>query len=277
MKKFFNVILIAIIVITQSAAFAAEPPKGIPAGGKGATEVAAIEDMKLSIIKRILARNIARSEDSDSSYQQMIQCYRESIDSVKVETKGKISSGGVFVTGRVIIKYEELQAELKKIIASSHKNEEGKKVYVFVRFVGGTSETQNREAEKSILSRYKNRLETNRFNVITDDTINLNLSQTRSMSFEEFIGWVKDQFEEELADLTKIQKDYKAKLKTAMRENGVKSWDAGRLRVSYTPASTSDNFDTKKFQADHPELYSKYIKTVPKADSIRVTIREDKS
>ena len=42
-------------------------------------------------------------------------------------------------------------------------------------------------------------------------------------------------------------------------------------------ASTSDNFDTKKFQADYPELYSKYIKTVPKADSIRVTIREDKS
>ena len=83
--------------------------------------------------------------------------------------------------------------------------------------------------------------------------------------------------EEELADLTKIQKDYKAKLKTAMRENGVKSWDVGRLRVSYTPASTSDNFDTKKFQADYPELYSKYIKTVPKADSIRVTIREDKS
>ena len=83
--------------------------------------------------------------------------------------------------------------------------------------------------------------------------------------------------EEELADLTKIQKDYKAKLKTAMRENGVKSWDAGRLRVSYTPASTSDNFDTKKFQADYPELYSKYIKTVPKVDSIRVTIREDKS
>ena len=61
--------------------------------------------------------------------------------------------------------------------------------------------------------------------------------------------------EEELADLTKIQKDYKAKLKTAMRENGVKSWDAGRLRVSYTPASTSDNFDTKKFQADYPEVY----------------------
>lgn len=81
--------------------------------------------------------------------------------------------------------------------------------------------------------------------------------------------------EEELAGLTQIQEDYKAKLKTAMRENGIKSWDAGRLRVSYIPASTSNKFDTKQFQADHSELYSKYVKIVPKADSIRVTIREE--
>lgn len=82
--------------------------------------------------------------------------------------------------------------------------------------------------------------------------------------------------EEELAGLSEIQKDYKEKLKTAMRENGVKSWDAGRLRVSYTPASTGNSFDAKRFQTDHPELYAKYIKTSPKADSIRVTIREEK-
>lgn len=82
--------------------------------------------------------------------------------------------------------------------------------------------------------------------------------------------------EEELAGLSEIQKDYKEKLKTAMRENGVKSWDAGRLRVSYTPASTGNSFDAKRFQTDHPELYTKYIKTSPKADSIRVTIREEK-
>lgn len=81
--------------------------------------------------------------------------------------------------------------------------------------------------------------------------------------------------EEELAGLSEIQKDYKEKLKTAMRENGVKSWDAGRLRVSYTPASTGNSFDTKKFQADQPELYANYIKKSPKADSIRITIREE--
>lgn len=82
--------------------------------------------------------------------------------------------------------------------------------------------------------------------------------------------------EEELSCLTEIQKDYKEKLKTAMRDNGVKSWDADRLRVSYTPSSTSKSFDTKKFQEEHPDLYSKYLKTSTKADSIRVTIREGK-
>lgn len=81
--------------------------------------------------------------------------------------------------------------------------------------------------------------------------------------------------EEELAALTEFQKKYKEELKTAMRENGVKSWDSGRLRVSYTPSSMGKSFDTKKFQEDHPELYSKYLKVFAKSDSIRVTIREE--
>ena len=81
--------------------------------------------------------------------------------------------------------------------------------------------------------------------------------------------------EEQASYIAEVQKGYKEQLKSAMRENGVKSWDAGRLRVSYTPSSTGKSFDTKKFQEDHPELYSQYLKTSTKADSIRVTIREE--
>ena len=81
--------------------------------------------------------------------------------------------------------------------------------------------------------------------------------------------------EEQASYIIEVQKGYKEQLKSAMRENGVKSWDAGRLRVSYTPSSTGKSFDTKKFQEDHPELYSQYLKTSIKADSIRVTIREE--
>ena len=40
-------------------------------------------------------------------------------------------------------------------------------------------------------------------------------------------------------------------------------------------SQTQSMFDAKKFQEDHPELYSQYLKTSTKADSIRVTIREE--
>lgn len=81
--------------------------------------------------------------------------------------------------------------------------------------------------------------------------------------------------EEQASYVSSIQKNYKEKVKAAMKEYNVKVWDAGRLRVSYTPPSESSSFDTKKFQAEHPDLYSQYLKTVTKADSIRITIREE--
>ena len=35
-------------------------------------------------------------------------------------------------------------------------------------------------------------------------------------------------------------------------------------------------FDTKAFQTDYPDLYSKYLKSVEKKASIRITIRKEK-
>lgn len=83
------------------------------------------------------------------------------------------------------------------------------------------------------------------------------------------------EIEEEACYISGLQKDYKGKVKAAMREFGVKVWDAGRLRVSYTPSSESMTFDLKKFQEENPELYAKYLKTTIKADSVRITIREE--
>ena len=78
-------------------------------------------------------------------------------------------------------------------------------------------------------------------------------------------------------DFAKEQSEkMKEGLKTAMIENGVNVWDAGRLRASVTPATASKSFDTKAFQADHPELYTKYLKSVEKKASIRITIRKEK-
>ena len=195
MKKFFSGIIFALTLIffSQSFALAAEQPKGIPAGGKGATEAAAIEDMQVSTIKKVLAQITSRSEDSASPYQQLLKRYKEFIGSVKVEKKGK-TSNGAFVTGRVIVKYPELQDALKKIVKSANTDEDTRKVYVFVRFVSdGAGESQAQAAESRILDRYITRLNENKFDVANADEVVKKLSETRSMNFEKFVEWFKKQ------------------------------------------------------------------------------------
>ena len=124
MKNLFRKILIVLTAIFLVQAFspdvyAASAPKGIPSGGKGASEAAAIEDMKLSTIKRVLAQITERSDDPNSPYQQLIKLYEKFIGNVHVEKRGKNSSGA-FVTGRVEIKYIELQAALGELVKIFH-------------------------------------------------------------------------------------------------------------------------------------------------------------
>ena len=78
----------------------------------------------------------------------------------------------------------------------------------------------------------------------------------------------------ELADYyTKRYKEIEQLLLDAMVEHKVKSWDTEQMKATYTPASESTTFDTKKFQEEHPELYKEYLKTSTRKESIRITIR----
>ena len=71
----------------------------------------------------------------------------------------------------------------------------------------------------------------------------------------------------------KRYEEIEATLLKAMIDNGVKSWDAGTLKATYTPASESDRFDSKKFQQEHPDLYSQYTTKTTRKETIRITIR----
>ena len=85
-----------------------------------------------------------------------------------------------------------------------------------------------------------------------------------------------------LIEAKQLAEHYTAKYKEmeqallgAMIEKSVKSWDAGKLKATYTPASESTTFDAKTFQAEHPELYAQYQKTTKRKESIRITIRDN--
>ena len=200
MKNFFSKILIVLTAIflvqaLSPVALAAEPPKGIPSGGKGANEAAAIEDMKISTIKRVLAQITERSDDPASPYQQLIKLYDKFIGKVHIEKRGKNASGA-FVTGRIEIKYTDLQFALGQLVKIFHANDITREVYVFVRFVGNVTDEQLHAAENVILQRYMTRLKENKFVVANSDEVIGQLNQTRSMNFNQFVEFVKHKTKE---------------------------------------------------------------------------------
>jgi hypothetical protein len=71
----------------------------------------------------------------------------------------------------------------------------------------------------------------------------------------------------------KCYEDIEKQLLAAMVAHNIKSWDAGLFKATYTPASESTTFDTKKFQEEHPEQYKEYLKKSKRKESLRITIR----
>ena len=79
--------------------------------------------------------------------------------------------------------------------------------------------------------------------------------------------------EEAAKEIKSQQEEMKEKLKAAMREHGVKSWECEQMKVSYIPESTASTFDSKKLKEENETLYNQYLKESKKSDSIRITIK----
>ena len=196
MKNLFGKIVVVTVIALFAQIFAspvtfADPPRGIPSGGKGLTEAAAIEDMKLSTVKRVLAQITERNEDASSPYQQLVKRYTEFVDKVHVDKKKRNAAGAFIVTGRVEIKYDAMQSELGKLVQEAHANDVTREVYLFVRFVSQANEEQTRAAEDAILQRYMTRLRENKFVIANADEVMGDLDKTRSMTFDQFMEFVK--------------------------------------------------------------------------------------
>ena len=68
----------------------------------------------------------------------------------------------------------------------------------------------------------------------------------------------------------KQRKEYEAKLKDFMTEQGEETYAVGRFIMRYTPV-ISNRFDTTEFKKDNKEIYELYLKQVP---SMRFTVSE---
>lgn len=77
--------------------------------------------------------------------------------------------------------------------------------------------------------------------------------------------------------IDEMEKEFKTKLENVMEENGIKSFESNdkRIKISYTPASSSMSFDTKRFEKEHGDMWWEYQKEIVRKGSVRITIRDD--
>lgn len=66
----------------------------------------------------------------------------------------------------------------------------------------------------------------------------------------------------------------KRALRAAMEQHNVKSCDFGTFIASIAADSLSNVFDSKKFQADNPELYKKYVTRKPKKGGLTIKLKD---
>lgn len=86
---------------------------------------------------------------------------------------------------------------------------------------------------------------------------------------EDYVASLSQLVKEKTEELNTI-KDGLCKL---MLDNGVKQYDSIRLKLTTVTPKPRKSFDSKTFQADHPDIYEQYCKVSETAPSVRLTIK----
>ena len=71
-----------------------------------------------------------------------------------------------------------------------------------------------------------------------------------------------------------IYEKFKQEALDAMLKYGVKSFDAGKVKMTLVPGGKSMRFDSTRFKKEQPDLYAQYLKESQTKASVRVTVRE---
>lgn len=84
-------------------------------------------------------------------------------------------------------------------------------------------------------------------------------------------------FQKESLKMKLIEDDLKAKIKTAMEENGIDKGfnvetEEGSLKVTYRKPTTRTTVDSKKLKEDLPDIYEEYSKTSNVSSSISISV-----
>lgn len=69
--------------------------------------------------------------------------------------------------------------------------------------------------------------------------------------------------------------ELKAKIMAAMEQNGIKTFETNKIRLTYVAPSTRATIDTARLKKELPEIAEQYAKTSETKASLKITIKED--
>lgn len=69
------------------------------------------------------------------------------------------------------------------------------------------------------------------------------------------------------------EKTMKEKLQQAMEQYGVKSFDAGVVKMTYIEASTRNSIDSAKLKKNHPDIAAECVKSSPVKAYVKVEVK----
>ena len=90
----------------------------------------------------------------------------------------------------------------------------------------------------------------------------------RLVAIEEQIALLKDVLSELETKRLQVLKPIQAK----MDEDGVKTIEDARIKITIVADSTSTRFDSKRFKADHSDLFDQYSTVTTRAGYIKTTL-----
>lgn len=76
-----------------------------------------------------------------------------------------------------------------------------------------------------------------------------------------------------ISELTEEYNAIKGEVLQKMIENNDKSFDTGNILITVVAPTVRETFDSKKFKAEHEDLYGKYIKRSTTKESLKLTLR----
>lgn len=68
--------------------------------------------------------------------------------------------------------------------------------------------------------------------------------------------------------------EMKSRLRKAMEESGVKSWDSGLFKATIANDSVSETFDASRFKKEYPDLYKQYLKHTTRKGNFTIKLRD---